>query len=324
MSYTKLSLSVLAMLLVLVMPAAAQQATPTLAPPLTIPDTFDSQLDPAALVGSYYNAISRGEYQRAYNYWESAPNNQTEAQFAAGFSDTFGATAIVRLPIVTGVGAGNEYASMPTLVIGTRLNGTTVIYTGCFVAHKVNVPVGNATQPDPNWRLQTGNLRQQTSLNLGALDTACDNSLSLASNLNALSQFDPSLLVKSYYSAISQGLYSVAYSYWENAPNNQTEAQFAAGFADTVSVSTYIGLPIHSDAGAGNIYASIPTLVIAGRSNGTTAYFAGCFTAHKVNVPVGNATEPNPNWYLRDGNLRQVFSAVEGVNVVLEGCGAQG
>jgi hypothetical protein len=276
------------------------------------------------LVASYYNAISRGEYGRAYHYWETAPNNQTEAQFAAGFSDTFGAQAIVRLPIFTGVATGHEYASIPTLVIGTRLNDSIVLYTGCFVAHKVNVPVGNATEPDPNWRLQTGNLRQQTSLNLGALDSACDNSLSLASSMNPLSQFDPVLLIQSYYSAISQGFYSTAYRYWETAPNNQTEAQFTAGFSDTVSVSAYIGLPVHSDAGAGNIYASIPALVVAGRIDGSTAYFAGCFTAHKVNVPVGNATEPDPNWYLRDANMQQVFSAAAGINRVLEGCEARG
>jgi hypothetical protein len=41
-------------------------------------------------------------------------------------------------------------------------------------------------------------------------------------------------------------------------------------------------------------------------------------------VPVGNATQPDPNWYLRDGNLRQVSGAVEGVNAILAGCEAQG
>jgi hypothetical protein len=49
-------------------------------------------------------------------------------------------------------------------------------------------------------------------------------------------------------------------------------------------------------------------------------YFAGCLTAHKTNVPAGNATEPDPNWYLREGDLVQVPDAITAVNTVIEGC----
>src|SRR5262245_4349722 len=84
--------------LIITLPVAAQQATPPPLLPATTPDEFTTRTDPASLIGAYYNAISRGDYARAYSYWESAPGNQTETQFAAGFADTLSARAIVRLP----------------------------------------------------------------------------------------------------------------------------------------------------------------------------------------------------------------------------------
>src|SRR5215218_7472070 len=89
-----------ALLLVGVLPAAAQ--TPAIL-------EFNSQTDPASLIGSYYNAITLMDYPRAYSYWESAPGNQTEVQFAAGFSDTLSAQVLVQLPIFEDAGAGNVH-----------------------------------------------------------------------------------------------------------------------------------------------------------------------------------------------------------------------
>ena len=67
--------------LLMVAPVSAQQAPAT---------TYEyiERGDPVSLIGAYYNAISLGEYDRAYAYWEQAPGNQTAAQFAAGFADT--------------------------------------------------------------------------------------------------------------------------------------------------------------------------------------------------------------------------------------------
>lgn len=127
----------------LAVPAAAQPATP-------IPE-FTEQTDPVALIGAYYNAIDRGDYARAYRYWEAPPKNMTEAQFAAGFADTYRAHVVVRLPVFIGAAAGNAYADVPALVTADHHDGTMHYYAGCFTAHKTNVPVGSATEPDPNW-----------------------------------------------------------------------------------------------------------------------------------------------------------------------------
>ncbi|MBL8146227.1 MAG: hypothetical protein JNL34_07570 [Anaerolineae bacterium] len=136
---------------------------------------FTTTTDPASLIGSYYSAITLHDYGRAYSYWETPPHNQTLAQFTAGFSDTASATALVAVPYLTDAGAGNVYASLPAVVVAQRTNGTQVYYAGCFAAHKSNVPVGNATEPDPNWTLRSANLVQVTTAYaaIARMTTAC-------------------------------------------------------------------------------------------------------------------------------------------------------
>lgn len=117
-------------------------------------------------------------------------------------------------------------------------------------------------------------------------------------------QSDPVLLVGAYYHAINTGDYQTAYSYWET-PNTQTEAQFAQGFADTTQTDILVRLPVYVDAGAGNFFARIPTWITAMHIDGSTHYYAGCLTLHKTDVPVGNATVPDLNWYIRQGDFQE-------------------
>src|SRR5262245_11375428 len=154
----------------LVSPVAAQDLTATPTPRFA----FTTRTDPVSLIGAVYNAISLKDYARAYTYWEQTPQGLTQEQFAAGFGDTTDAHVFVRVPIATDAGAGNIHASIPVLVTAGHTDGTVHYYAGCFTAHKTNVPVGNATEPDPNWYIQEGTLLEQTALDLSALDTACE------------------------------------------------------------------------------------------------------------------------------------------------------
>src|SRR6266545_161224 len=86
--------------LLFVSTVSAQQAPSTPLLSTTPPVEFTVQTDPVSLIGAYYNAITLGDYARAYGYWIQAPNNQTESQFQAGFADTLSASAIVRLPVL--------------------------------------------------------------------------------------------------------------------------------------------------------------------------------------------------------------------------------
>jgi hypothetical protein len=73
-----------------------------------------------------------------------------------------------------------------------------------------------------------------------------------------------------------------AYGYWETSPGPYE--QFAQGYADTASVQLIEQLPAFIDAGAGNAYSNIATVLIATTREGDQQTFVGCYTTHKVNI----------------------------------------
>lgn len=304
---------------------SAQQATPTPLLPATTPAEFTIQTDPASLIGAYYNAITLGDYARAFGYWIQVPNNQTETQFAAGFADTQSASAIVRLPIFEDAGAGNVFASIPTLVTAERRDGSTVFFAGCFTAHKSNVPVGNATEPDPNWYLQKGDLKQVQTPDFAALDTVCDPEYSLTDDPNLVpSQLDPVQLITSYFSMLVGGKAADAAALWENPPGDLFLAAYGKEVRAALNIKVYINPTIYSDGAAGSIYASIPALVVTNNPDNTHLYITGCYIARLSNVPVGDATTPDPNWHFYNATLNLAADAPSAIAALNQSCLGRG
>ena len=56
-------------------------------------EPFEDVDSPVGLLASYYNAINRQDYQRAYGYWETPA--EPFDQFASGFADTVSARVII-------------------------------------------------------------------------------------------------------------------------------------------------------------------------------------------------------------------------------------
>jgi hypothetical protein len=295
-----------------VLPVAAQTATPA-------PLPFAQQTDPASLPGSYYNAISLGDYPRAYSYWESASGNQTESQFATGFADTASAQVLVQLPIFEDAGAGNVHASIPTLVIANRKDGTQAYFAGCFITHKTNVPVGNATEPNPNWYLQSAKLKQQSTLNLTAFATACAQPVSLTDGLVPPSQLDPLQTIASYFTSLATG--GVSATYWEDPTNDIVYQTYGKELTHQLSLDLYVNPEINQEGAAGSAYAMVPALVVLNAPDGNHSYLTGCYTMRRSNVPVGNATEPDPNWHFTNAALGPLSSDVAAaIATVAQGC----
>ncbi len=284
-----------------------------------VPLPFMAQTDPASLIGSYYNAISLGDYARAYSYWEAAPGNTTEAQFAAGFADTISAQVLVQMPVFEDAGAGNVHASIPTLVIANRTNGTQAYFAGCFITHKTNVPVGNATQPDPNWYLQSAKLKQQATLNLTALATACTQPVSLMDGLVPPSQLDPLQTVTSYFTALATG--GVSTTYWDDPTNDIVYQTYGKELTHQLSLDLYVNPVVDAQGAAGSSYAVVPALVVLNAPDGNHSYLTACYTMRLSNVPVGNATEPDPNWHFFNAALGPLGSDVAAaIATVAQGC----
>lgn len=298
--------------LLAVLPAAAQTATP-------VPFPITDQSDPALLIGSYYNAITLRDYTRAYSYWEAVPANQTEAQFAAGFADTESVQALVQLPIFEDAGAGNVHASVPTFLIANHTDGTQVYYAGCFTAHKTNVPVGDAAESAPNWYLQKGVLKQQTTLDLNVLSTACAQPVSLTDDL-PLSLITPIQAVQTYFTEIANGNMNPVSQNGVDNTGNIFAQTFAPQLTGAEDLQVYVNPQVFAEGAAGSIYANIPVLVTFTAADLTPYTLSVCFVARKSNVPVGDATEPDPDWHIASSSGTSQPDLLSAITAVGQGC----
>lgn len=113
-----------------------------------VPTYLDDRSNPVQLLKSYYNAINRKEYVRAYYYWGQNGNKTTSQpppypQFEAGY----GKTKAVQLTTgkVTSEGAaGTFYFQVPVTLIATQTNGSKQAFVGCYTIRQPNPAVFGA------------------------------------------------------------------------------------------------------------------------------------------------------------------------------------
>jgi hypothetical protein len=115
--------------LVLTSAAAFAQSEP--------PPYLDNRSDPASLVKSYYNAINRREFARAWSYYGDLKPGSDIATFAKGFDDTESVTVIVGQAGAEGA-AGSTFFSLPVAITATRKDGTEAVFGGCFTLRLAN------------------------------------------------------------------------------------------------------------------------------------------------------------------------------------------
>ncbi|MBC8161180.1 MAG: hypothetical protein H7Z42_08165, partial [Roseiflexaceae bacterium] len=247
-------------------------------PPEPRPATalFASQDSPTDVLASFYNAINRREFGRAYDYWESPPTNFTD--FAQGYANTTRVQLIVQPPTFIDAGAGNLHAAIPTFLVATQSDGSQQYFAGCYTVHKANI------QTDV-WHLAQA---QITPVDAGTsipeiLTQACAAyGVPPSAQTSYADPTTPVNLLASFYNAIDRGEYGRAYGYWENPPSSYDV--FAQGYADTANVQLLVQLPVFVNTRTSDAYASIPAVLIATMRDGSQQRFTGCYTTHKVNI----------------------------------------
>ncbi len=119
---------------------------------------------------------------------------------------------------------------------------------------------------------------------------------------------EPVNSLESCYNAINRNEYERAYSYFQGAPNPPASVvapfqQFVQGYANTASVQLAVG-KVTEDAGAGNLYASIPTVLQARHTDGSIQTFYGCYVMHRVNT--GISLDPRDElWSINSAKLTE-------------------
>lgn len=110
---------------------------------------YEDRTGPVRLLASYYNAVNRREYSRAWEYWETPPDPSFE-EFAAGFTDTESVMLVVRPPTSFEGAAGSLYASVPALLSAVHTDGSRHNFAGCFVARRPNI---DGPEVEQEWSL---------------------------------------------------------------------------------------------------------------------------------------------------------------------------
>lgn len=129
----------------------------------------------------------------------------------------------------------------------------------------------------------------------------------------------PTGLIQSYFNAINRKEYLRAYSYWRNpADTLGTFDKFQQGYENTDSVEVSIG-QVGGDAGAGQIYYSIPVVLKAQTTGGGTQTFAGCYQFH-LGSPSIQAVPPFQPLAIQSADIQQVANDVDTAQLLNQNC----
>ena len=250
------------------------------------------------MIGSFYNAIDRHEYARAYSYWEpGAADLPAYDVFVQGYQTT--QAVQVGYGLVSGdAGAGQRYFRVPVQLNATTTGGSQY-FVGCYTLH-LGSP---AIQTEPPFRplaISAASIKASASPPTGAaLEQACPQNgapqPTAAPRTDAIdktvyldNRSDPASVLRSFYNAINRQEYARAYGYWQDQSTLPPFASFTAGYSTTLAVTLQTG-QVQSDAGAGQRNYRVPVLITAQQQDGSAQTFAGCYSLH---LALPDAQEP--------------------------------
>ncbi len=102
------------------------------------PDYLDDRSDAASLMRSYYNAVNRQEYARAWSYFAEPPADY--AAFAAGYAQTASVELALGEPVSEGA-AGSVYTSLPMAIRATDTAGKVSVFGGCATIRQLQAAI---------------------------------------------------------------------------------------------------------------------------------------------------------------------------------------
>ncbi len=279
-----------------VVPAETAAPTATATPSVSgLPDYsasayLDDRSTAAALMLSYFNAINRHEYLRAYSYYTNNTNIGTLEEFSSGNSNTQSTSVVFGLIYGEGA-AGSLYFTVPMILnVNTNLN-TQQKFAACYVL-RLPQPGNYGSPPITPMHIERRIAKSVplTTTDSVALASACPSpdfptgpnsspaaveQLTDLSNANYIDdRSDATTVLSSYVNAINHNEYVRAYSYWQIPPG--TYKAFAAGYVDTASVTAQFGTAI-MDVNDAQTSFSLPVILIATMTDGSINTYAGCY-----------------------------------------------
>jgi Protein of unknown function (DUF1176) len=134
------------------------------------PNYLDDRSDAAAIVKSFYNAINRREFSRAWSYFgETKPSADFES-FAAGYEGTKSVRVVTGEPSIEGA-AGGTFFNLPVAIAATGADDTERVFAGCYTARLVNPQIQEP--PFTGLHIERGTLKPSDLSAEGALPAQC-------------------------------------------------------------------------------------------------------------------------------------------------------
>jgi len=159
------------------MPATTAQTPPARPAAATSAPEDDTPEGAAAVIRSYYDAINRRDYDRAYRYWsgEGAASGKTKTEFANGFAQTASVRVDIGTPGRIDPAAGSRFIDVPAEVTATNKNGAVERFRGKYVLRRS--VVDGATAEQRQWRINSAALSrtaasEETNMKLEAKRTS--------------------------------------------------------------------------------------------------------------------------------------------------------
>ena len=129
----------------------------------------------------------------------------------------------------------------------------------------------------------------------------------------------PSQLIVSLFNAVSHKEYLRAYNYWINpATTVGSFTAYADGYKDTGSVDLVFG-NITGDAGAGQMYYTVPVILKATATNGVHANYSACYIVH-LSQPGFFGAPPFDPMGISQGNATNIALNADDATVLSSAC----
>lgn len=144
-------------------------ALPT--PALAAPAYLDDRSTPQAVISSFYNAISRQEYARAWSYYQDGQGAPPFDKFAAGYRNTASVTVSFGQPAQEGA-AGSTYWTLPVSLDAVDTAGRHSYFAGCYTLRLAN-PAIQAEPPFRPLHIVEGHLKSAKGAGRGFAPAKC-------------------------------------------------------------------------------------------------------------------------------------------------------
>jgi hypothetical protein len=308
----------------------APAVTNTAAANPTLANYLDDRSTPSQVIVSFYNAINRQEYLRAYSYWpDPASSLGSFTDWSSGYSNT-ASVDLVFGQITGDPGMSQVYYTIPVILKATAKNNSHTNYAACYVVHEASPDVYSSPPISP-MSIDRGSAKPSdiNASDASLLAMACSgypaggnppfsassNGLNIDKSNFVDNRSGPIETVSSLLNAINLKQYVRAYSYFQNpATFPGSYDPYAAGYSDTDGIQVTFGV-VQSEGAAGSLYFKVPLAMKVLTTSGATQTFVGCYILHLAQPSI-QATPPFQPLGIITGTFKQVANGAD-VNPLL-------